>query len=74
MNDERYKDRIVVIPGIEYTCCRIHMNLININESVPIGPPEPSDEQLQQVIRRVHELGGLVIVNHIPWSNTTRKS
>lgn len=73
LNDERYKDRIVVIPGIEYTCCRIHMNLININESVPIGPPEPSDEQLQDVIRRVHELGGLVIVNHIPWSNTTRK-
>ncbi|KAI7883049.1 PHP domain-like protein, partial [Lichtheimia hyalospora FSU 10163] len=72
LNDERYKDRIVVIPGIEYTCCRIHMNLININESVPIGPPEPSDEQLQQVIRRVHELGGLVIVNHIPWSNTTQ--
>ncbi|KAG2227847.1 hypothetical protein INT45_002085 [Circinella minor] len=71
LQDEYYRDNIVVIPGIEYSCCRIHMNLININESIPIGPPEPTDEQLQQVIQRVHELGGLVIVNHIPWSNTT---
>ena len=47
------------------------MNFININESISVGPPEPTDEQLQQVIKRVHELGGLVIVNHIPWSNTT---
>ncbi|KAI9484535.1 Polymerase/histidinol phosphatase-like protein [Zychaea mexicana] len=71
LQDEYYRDNIVVIPGIEYTCCRIHMNLININESIPVGPPNPSDEELQQVINRVHELGGLVIVNHIPWSNTT---
>ncbi|ORY95246.1 Polymerase/histidinol phosphatase-like protein [Syncephalastrum racemosum] len=69
---EEYADNITVIPGIEYSCCRIHMNLIDINESIPIGPPEPTDQELQQVIQRVHELGGLVIVNHIPWSNTTQ--
>lgn len=47
------------------------MNFIDINETIPVGPPNPSDQQLQEAIRRVHELGGLVIVNHIPWSNTT---
>ncbi|KAI8095127.1 polymerase/histidinol phosphatase-like protein [Gilbertella persicaria] len=68
---EEYNDTIVVIPGMEYTCCRIHMNFIDINETVPVTGPVPSDEELQKAINRVHELGGLVIVNHIPWSNTT---
>jgi hypothetical protein len=54
-------------------CCRIHMNFININETVRATSPSPSDEELQRVIQKVHSLGGLVIVNHIPWSNTTRK-
>ncbi|KAF9413341.1 hypothetical protein BGZ94_000763 [Podila epigama] len=31
----------------------------------------PTDEQLRQTIKRTHELGGLAIINHIPWSNTT---
>ncbi|GAN02430.1 conserved hypothetical protein [Mucor ambiguus] len=67
-----YNDSIVVIPGMEYTCCRIHMNFLDINETVAATAPVPSDEELQRVISRVHELGGLVIVNHIPWSNTTQ--
>lgn len=50
------------------------MNFLDINETIPTTAPSPSDEELQRVINRVHELGGLVIVNHIPWSNTTRKS
>ncbi|KAI8369562.1 Polymerase/histidinol phosphatase-like protein [Radiomyces spectabilis] len=68
---KEYADKITVIPGMEYTCCRIHMNFIDINETVPVGPPVPSDEDLRKAIERVHALGGLVIVNHIPWSNTT---
>ncbi|KAI8372107.1 Polymerase/histidinol phosphatase-like protein [Blakeslea trispora] len=68
---EEYNQSIVVIPGMEYTCCRIHMNFLDINETVPVTGPVPTDEELQKAIARVHELGGLVIVNHIPWSNTT---
>ncbi|ORE05001.1 PHP domain-like protein [Rhizopus microsporus var. microsporus] len=66
-----YNQSIVVIPGMEYSCCRIHMNFIDINETVPVTGPNPTDQELQQVIQKVHALGGLVIVNHIPWSNTT---
>ncbi|CAG8444264.1 9238_t:CDS:2 [Ambispora gerdemannii] len=68
---DKFNDSIVVIPAMEYSSCRIHMNLIGINESIPFGPPSPSDEDLQKVIRHTHELGGLVSVNHIPWSNST---
>ncbi|KAI7826813.1 Polymerase/histidinol phosphatase-like protein [Kickxella alabastrina] len=69
--EEHLQGRMTVIPGMEYTCCRIHMNLIGINESVPVHPPSPSDAELKAVIDKVHGMGGLVIVNHIPWSNTT---
>ncbi|KAL1923574.1 uncharacterized protein VTP21DRAFT_8554 [Calcarisporiella thermophila] len=68
---EKYNGTIVVIPAMEYSCCRIHMNLIGINETIPFGPPNPTDDDLRRAINRTHELGGLVIVNHIPWSNTT---
>lgn len=49
------------------------MNFLDINETIPTTDPSPSDQELQRVINRVHELGGLVIVNHIPWSNATGK-
>ncbi|KAJ2375228.1 hypothetical protein IW150_002662 [Coemansia sp. RSA 2607] len=69
--DEHLQGKITVITGMEYTCCRIHMNLIGINETIEVSPPSPSDDQLKAVIAKVHDMGGMVIVNHIPWSNTT---
>ncbi|KAJ2461477.1 hypothetical protein GGI02_005657 [Coemansia sp. RSA 2322] len=69
--DENLEGRITIITGMEYTCCRIHMNLIGINESIPVSPPFPSDDELRSVIDKVHSMGGMVIVNHIPWSNAT---
>ncbi|KAJ2711413.1 hypothetical protein H4R19_003257 [Coemansia spiralis] len=69
--EKNHKDEITVITGMEYTCCRIHMNLIGINETVAVSPPFPSDDELRSVIKKVHGMGGLVIANHIPWSNAT---
>ncbi|KAG9320296.1 hypothetical protein KVV02_008062 [Mortierella alpina] len=69
---EKYADKITVIPAMELTCCRLHMNLIGINETIDIAITKwPTDEQLKATIARTHELGGLAIINHIPWSNTT---
>ena len=69
--EAKYADKILVIPGLEYTCCRIHMNFLNIEETIQPSSPAPSDEELAAAIARVHSLGGIVIVNHIPWSNST---
>ncbi|KAI8595787.1 Polymerase/histidinol phosphatase-like protein [Dissophora ornata] len=67
-----YSDQITVIPAMELSCCRLHMNLIGINETIDIAITKwPTDEQLKATIDRTHELGGLAIINHIPWSNTT---
>ncbi|KAG0322307.1 hypothetical protein BGZ99_003397 [Dissophora globulifera] len=67
-----YSDKITVIPAMELSCCRLHMNLIGINETIDIAITKwPTDEQLKATIDRTHQLGGLAIINHIPWSNTT---
>ncbi|KAJ2162738.1 hypothetical protein GGF46_000463 [Coemansia sp. RSA 552] len=66
---DKYPGRFVVIPGMEYSNCRLHMNLININTTIADGDTSfPSDAEIRHVIARTHELGGLAIVNHIPWS------
>ncbi|KAI8056201.1 Polymerase/histidinol phosphatase-like protein [Syncephalis plumigaleata] len=69
----RYPNRILVIPAQEYSCCRIHMNLININTTIPVDSARPTNDELRRVMRQVHEQGGLVVVNHIPWSHRTAR-
>jgi predicted metal-dependent phosphoesterase TrpH len=59
---------MLVIPGMEYTSCRIHMNFYGVNETVKVPQAFPTDDQLREAIAKVHSLGGLVIVNHLPWS------
>ncbi|CAG8678572.1 11863_t:CDS:2 [Acaulospora morrowiae] len=70
---EKYGNNITVIPAIEYTSCRIHMQFIGleVNPFQPFNDPEPTNERLKEMIDKVHTLGGLVTVNHIPWSNST---
>ncbi|KAJ1983372.1 hypothetical protein H4R34_001322 [Dimargaris verticillata] len=67
----QYPGQFVVIPAQEYSCCRVHMNFINIRETIPVVQAFPTDSELKEAIDRVHALGGLVVVNHIPWSNST---
>lgn len=63
-----YASRIVLIPGMEWTTSRLHMNLLGIsNWSEPI-PSFPSDDQIQSTIDLTHAMGGLVTYNHILWS------
>ena len=47
------------------------MNFIGINETVDFSPDFPSNERIKEIIDNVHKIGGLVSVNHIPWSNKT---
>eukprot|EP01133_Synstelium_polycarpum_P005637 gene5637-6506_t len=64
---EKYNDQIKVLVGMEWSNCRVHLNFIGINETVtPIK--NPTDLDIQLAINRTHELGGIVVYNHRPWS------
>lgn len=66
---------ILVIPAIEYSCCRIHMNLINVTDTTGLQPVTwPTDEEIQRIIDLTHARGGYVIVNHLPWSQNIEYS
>lgn len=100
-NSLEYSNKLVVLPGMEFTSCRLHMNLIGspyftqlaTNNSFNIeeitdptikdaliflfgqaikNVPFPTDEQIRRVISSTHLIGGVVSVNHIPWSTRVR--
>ena len=72
----------VVLPGMEYTTCRIHMNIIGVYDFLPYFSgsepykfdPWPSDEDIQRIIRETHEQGGVIQVNHMPWSTNNQNN
>lgn len=71
----KYNDSIKVLIGTEWTTRRIHLNLIlppNATDYSQLTPPgwSVSDAEIQAVIHDTHQLGGLVVVNHYPWSET----
>jgi len=60
---------MIILPASEWTTDRVHMNIILPYDAVGyenLVPPSdlPTDEQIQAMITRVHELGGVVIENH----------
>lgn len=58
----------LVIPGFEYTTSRIHMCIIGLKSWKGYIPFTPTDLEIQQTIKKAHENGGIVVVNHYPWS------
>jgi len=64
---EKYNDKIKVLIGEEWSNCRMHMGLLGLKEFVPTTKT-PTDVEIQQVINATHAQGGVVVVNHIPWS------
>ncbi|KAF2074359.1 hypothetical protein CYY_004335 [Polysphondylium violaceum] len=64
---EKYNDKIKVLTGLEWSNCRCHLNFIGINQTItPIK--NPTDQDIQNAIKQVHDIGGIVIYNHRPWS------
>jgi hypothetical protein len=64
----KYVDRMLIIQGMEWTTLRIHLNFLGIQDWTKPIPLNPSDDEIQDVINEAHNQGGVVTVNHIPWS------
>ncbi len=71
--EEKFAGRVLVLPASEWTTRRIHMNIIlpynatNFEHLVP-SSSYPTNEEIKNTIQTVHQLGGVVMVNHYPWS------
>jgi len=75
---EEYNNTIKVLVGVEWTTDRIHMNIVlppNVTQAqyetlltFKSYTYTPTDLEIQTFIQSTHNLGGVVTVNHIPWS------
>ena len=73
-----FNDTIKVLTGLEWTTDRIHMNIILPSNVTQVQYETlitfkkytytPTDLEIQNFIQATHDLGGVVTVNHIPWS------
>jgi hypothetical protein len=65
---DKYTD-ILLIPGYEWTTMRIHLNFIGIKD-FPVKAPNLShdDEDVKTAITQAKELGAVVQVDHISWT------
>jgi len=59
---------ILITSGIEWTTTRIHLNFLGVSKWDTRIPYKPKDEKIIDAINRVHDQGGIVVCNHIPWS------
>ena len=74
---ERYADQIVLIPGLEWTTDRVHMNFLfpprygeaELSAAMDTPSSQPTDDEIREAIEAARALGALVTVNHIPWTN-----
>ncbi|MEX2682228.1 MAG: CehA/McbA family metallohydrolase [Candidatus Sigynarchaeota archaeon] len=64
----RMNPAFVVIPGVEFTSLRAHMNLIGVR--TPMKRPNllwPSKKTIKKAIEHAHAEGGVVQFNHPAW-------
>lgn len=74
-NVDSSNPRILVIPAIEHTTCRIHMQIVGLTSPIPAPKKAfPTDAELQSVIDQAHAQGALVFANHLPWSLGTERN
>lgn len=77
--NERYSDKIVLIPGLEWTTDRLHMNFLfppglsqkTLSNGIQMPGSHPSDREIEAAIEAAHALGAIVTVNHIIWTDQT---
>ena len=64
-----YRDKnIIILSGIEWTTNRVHLNFLGVPYWTDKIKYKPTDNQIIAAISKAHDLGGLVVCNHIPWS------
>jgi predicted metal-dependent phosphoesterase TrpH len=68
VRDEYAKKGVLILSGIEWTTIRTHFNFIGISKWNMRISYKPKDEKIIDAINKVHDQGGIVVCNHIPWS------
>jgi hypothetical protein len=74
---EKYNGSIKVLIGVEWHSLRVHMNIIlppdavqsEYETKIKFYGMQPTDAEIQSVITAVHDLGGVIMIPHLIWSD-----
>ncbi len=68
IKEEYIEKGILITSGIEWTTIRLHLNFLGVSKWDTRIPYKPKDEKIIDAINKAHDQGGIVVLNHIPWS------
>lgn len=68
IKEEYIEKDILITSGIEWTTTRLHLNFLGVSKWDTRIQYKPKDEKIIDAINKVHDQGGIVVLNHIPWS------
>ncbi len=68
---QEYKDKIIILQGMEWTTKRVHLNLLGIKEWNLKIPINPTDDEIIETIEEAHSQGGVVVANHLLYSENS---
>ena len=68
IKEEYIEKGILITSGIEWTTTRLHLNFLGVSKWDTRIPYKPKDGKIIDAINKAHDQGGIVVLNHIPWS------
>ena len=68
VREEYGKKGFLILSGIEWTTNKIHLNLLGLTEWEEKIPYRTTEESIIETINKAHDLGAIVVCDHIPWS------
>ncbi|MHA1932270.1 MAG: CehA/McbA family metallohydrolase [Promethearchaeota archaeon] len=68
VRDEYAGRGILILSGIEWTTNKIHLNLLGLSKWEGRISYRTTNDNIIETIKKAHDLGAIVVCNHIPWS------
>jgi hypothetical protein len=66
---EEYAEKsFLILSGIEWTTNKIHLNLLGLSKWEEKIQYKTTEENIIETIIKAHDLGAIVVCDHIPWS------
>ncbi|MHA2180073.1 MAG: CehA/McbA family metallohydrolase [Promethearchaeota archaeon] len=68
VRDEYASKGIIILSGVEWTTDKIHLNLLGIAKWEEKISYRTTEDKIIETINKAHDLGAIVVCDHIPWS------
>ena len=68
VREEYVEMGVLILSGIEWTTNKIHLNLLGLSKWETKISYKTTEDDIIETINKAHDLGAIVVCDHIPWS------